>query len=506
MSSTLDDFTTTLGQGYDFLPLIPIGQAKYDDTITDITVGIPVRMLNRHGLIAGATGTGKTKTVQLFVEWCAQAGIPTLVMDMKGDISWLTMSGDATHTKILERYELLGQSYHARGFDAEFMSLTGTNGYQRKTTIIELWPIMLAQMLELNDTQTSALGAIFHYADTEQLPLLDLADLQTLLKYLSDKSVNEIFGQTYGHIAPATLSVILRKTITLEQQWGKTIFGEPSFELSDMIKTTPTGEWLITIMKCEDIQSKPQLFCTAVLGIVGELYNTLPEVGDSDKPKLVMIIDEAHLLFQLASRDLLRQIETMIKLIRSKGVGIYFCTQLPDDIPSPILSQLGSKIQHALRSFTARDRKALKTAVENYPITAYYNTEELITSLWVGEILFTTLNPKGIPTPLAHVFNLTPASRMDTITESELSSFLRGSLLRDKYNTTIDSESAHEILSKRMQQKSNTDKKSPDSTTNILWSVGKKVATSVVKEMGNMVIRNILGQMGIKVRSNKTFF
>lgn len=505
---TLTKFTDTLGQGYNFSPLLPLGQAKYNNTVTDITVGIPLSMLNRHGLIAWATGTGKTKSVQLLVEWCAQAGVPTLVMDMKWDISGLSMHGDNTNTKILERYTLLKKEFYARGFDSEFMSLTGKNWFQRRTTIIELWPLILAQMLELNETQTSALSAIFFFCDKQWLALLDLEDLQSVIKYLGQDEINKKFESDYGMLAPATLSVLLRKTIEFEQQWGQAIFGEPSLDISDIIRTNTKGEGVITIFKLEDIQTKPNLFCAAMLGILSELYNTLPEVGDMDKPKLVMIIDEAHLLFQQASPELLKNLETMIKLIRSKGIGIFFCTQLPDDVPAPILSQLGTKIQHALRAFTEKDRKAMKSAVENYPITEFYQTDELITSLWVGEILFTTLSPKGIPTPLAHVFNFTPSSRMDTISQSELDHFLSSSLFIGKYNTTIDRESASEILAKRLwwkQESSDTDDNSGWQKS--IWSVfGSKIVKNIGKEVGNIALRNILWYLGIKVRSNKSFF
>jgi DNA helicase HerA-like ATPase len=504
----LTNFTTTLSQGYGFSPLLPLGQAKYENIVTDITIGIPLSMLNRHGLIAGATGTWKTKSVQLLVEWCAQAGVPTLVMDMKWDISGLSMPGDETHPKIAERYTLLKKEFHARGFDSEFMSLTGKNWFQRRTTIIELWPLILAQMLELNETQTSVLSAIFFFCDKQWLALLDLEDLQSVIKYLGQDEINQKFESEYGMLAPATLSVLLRKTIELEQQWGQAIFGEPSLDISDIIRTNTKWEGMITIFKLEDIQTRPNLFCAAMLGILSELYATLPEVGDMDKPKLVMIIDEAHLLFQQASSELLQNLETMIKLIRSKGVGLFFCTQLPDDVPASILSQLGTKIQHALRAFTERDRKAMKSAVENYPITEFYKTDELITSLWVGEILFTTLSPKGIPTPLAHVFNLTPSSRMDTITPSELDHFLSSSLLVGKYNTTIDRESASEILAKKLwsQEVSPDTSESPARKENV-WSIlGSKIVTNIWKEVGNIAVRSVLWYLGIKVRSNKTFF
>ena len=504
----LTNFTFTLGQWYNFPSLLPLGQAKYDNKVTDITIGIPLSMLNRHGLIAWATGTGKTKSVQLLVEWCAQAGVPTLVMDMKWDISGLSMSGDDNNSKIIERYTLLQKEFYARAFECEFMSLTGKNWFQRRTTIIELWPLILAQMLELNETQTSALSAIFFFCDKQWLSLLDLEDLQSVIKYLWQDEVNKKFESDYGMLAPATLSVLLRKTIELEQQWWQAIFGEPSLDISDIIRTNTKGEGLITIFKLEDIQTKPNLFCAAMLGILSELYASLPEIGDMDKPKLVMIIDEAHLLFQQASSELLQNLEMMIKLIRSKGVGIFFCTQLPDDVPSSILSQLWTKIQHALRAFTQRDRKAIKSAVENYPITEFYQTDELITSLWVGEVLFTTLDPKGIPTPLAHVFNLTPSSRMDTISQSELDHFLSSSLLVGKYNALIDRESASEILTQRLWSQN----QSPDVAESsgfgeaVWWVLWSKIAKNIGKEVGNIAVRSILWYLGIKVRSNKTFF
>lgn len=502
-----EDFNIQLSQGYNFIPMIEIWQVKYQETITNIQVGIPLSMLNRHGLIAWATGTGKTKTVQLLIEWCSLVGVPTLVMDMKGDISWLAVAGD-TKDFILERYSQLGKEYAPRWFDVEFMSLTGKNWYQRRTTIVELGPLMLAQMLELNETQTSALLAIFLYCDREGLALLDLEDLQSVLKYLSQDKENKNFATEYGLLSPATLSVILRKTITLEQQEGKQLFGEPSLDINDLLTMNSQGEWKITIFKLEDSQNKPNLFCTALLGILAELYTQLPEAGDLKQPKLVMIIDEAHLLFQLASPALQQQIEIMVKLIRSKGIGIFFCTQLPDDIPAAILSQLGTKIQHALRAFTQRDRKALKTAVENYPITEYYQTDELITSLWVGEILFTTLNTKGIPTPLAHVYNYTPRSRMDVLSADELQWFLEKSWLVTYYNQVIDRDSASELLSKKLDNDNTKHWSSTHSSgQTILSKIGKsKIIKDLTKSAGNTVIREVLGYLGIKVRKNKTFF
>ena len=505
--TSVENFNLQLSQGYDFSPLVALWQAKYKEKVTDIQVGIPLSMLNRHGLIAWATGTGKTKTVQLLVEGCSLAGVPTLVMDMKGDVSWLAVAGEAKDF-ILERYSQFGKEYIPHWFDTEFMSLTGKTGYQRRTTIIELGPLMLAQMLELNDTQTSALSAIFLYCDREGLALLDLEDLQSVLKYLSQKEINEDFSAEYGLLSPATLSVILRKTITLEQQEGKVLFWEPSLDIDDLLTTNSQGEWKITIFKLEDSQSKPNLFCTAILWILAELYTQLPEAGDLKQPKLVMIVDEAHLLFQLASPALQQQIETMIKLIRSKGVGIFFCTQLPDDIPAPILSQLGTKIQHALRAFTERDRKAMKTALENYPITEFYTTSELITSLWVWEILFTTLNPKGIPTPLAHVYNYTPRSRMDVLSSDELQWFLEKSSLVTYYNQVIDRDSATEILSKKLDTNDRKSSSWDDSSGPSLLSkiVKSKIVKDLTKSAWNSVVRELLGYLGIKVRKNKTFF
>jgi len=430
-----------------------LGKAKLsDEVVAEAEVKLALSTFNRHGLISGSTGSGKTKTLQILAENLSAQGVPCLLMDIKGDLSGIAKAGDPANLKIQERHGLLGIPYEAKASPVE---LFGLGDEARETplraTVSEFGPLLLSRVLGLSDVQEGVLAVLFKYCDDQGLPLLDLEDLKTALNYLSGAGKTELSAE-YGSIAPATVGALLRKVVALEQEGGGRFFGEPSFEVTDLLRVDAQGRGVLGVLRLVDLQDKPKLFSTFMLSLLAELYENLPEAGDLDRPKLVLFIDEAHLVFKEASRALLDQLETVVKLIRSKGVGIFFCTQLPGDIPMEVLSQLGLKIQHSLRAFTARDRKDIRLVAENYPLTDYYDVEQLITQLGIGEALVTGLNEKGVPTPLLHTYLIAPASRMDVLSEAELSELLRASALNSKYRKSIDRDSAHEILEQKMRQ------------------------------------------------------
>lgn len=424
------------------------------EVIPEVNVSIPLKTINRHGLIAGATGTGKTKTLQAFVEQLSHVGVPSLVMDIKGDLSGIAAQGEE-NDRIKERYAKTQLDYTAQSFPVEFLSLSGEKGVKLRATVTEFGPVLLSKILGLNDTQTSIMAIVFKYCDDKGLPLVDLEDLKKVLQYVTDNPDGKIeLKESYGAISPASLGAILRSIVALEQQGAAQIFGEPSFDVQDLLKTKE-GKGVVSVLRVVDIQNKPALFSTFMLSLFAEIYMTFPEEGDLDKPKLAVFIDEAHLIFKEASKALLDQIETMVKLIRSKGVGIYFITQIPGDVPESVLSQLGLKIQHALRGFTAKDKKEITKAVENYPNTEYYKASELIQALGIGEAFVTALSEKGIPTPLVHTYLISPESRMDVLTNDEINTIVNNSDLVSKYNQEINRESAYEILMKRINDVEN---------------------------------------------------
>lgn len=473
------------------------------EVVREVDVNIPLKTINRHGLIAGATGTGKTKTLQVFVEQLSHAGVPSLVLDIKGDFSGIAMAG-SRNTIIDERYSKTGLTYEPQGFPVELMSISGEAGVKLRATVTEFGPVLLSKILELNDTQSSIMSIIFKYCDDKGLPLIDLEDLKKVLQYVtSDKNGKEELLNGYGSIASSSLGAILRAIVALEQQGGANFFGEPSFDVEDLLKTR-NGKGVINILRVANIQTKPQLFSTFMLSLFAEIYLTFPEEGDSGKPKLALFIDEAHLIFNEASKALLSQIETMVKLIRSKGVGIYFITQIPGDVPENVLAQLGLKIQHALRGFTAKDRKEISKAVENYPITEFYNASNLIQNLGIGEAFTTALDEKGIPTPLVHTYLISPESRMDVLTETEVLQLTQSSSLVKKYEVAINKESAYELLSKRMEnqtaspaEKTKTNspktKEEPSIFEQIMKSSVGKTFTNTLMREGAKVIFGMLG-------------
>jgi len=503
-------FIETMRDGYSFEgESLLMWKAKLAKELVDeAEIKIPLKTLNRHGLIAGATGTGKTKSVQLLCEWLSLAGVPSLVMDIKGDLSGLAKPWDPTNKHIISRHEALQIPYEAMGFPVELMSLSQEHGVPLRATVSEFWPLLLSKILDLNETQTSVMGVIFKYCDDRALGLVDLKDMKAVIQFLMTWGAEEV-EKEYGHIAEATLSTIIRKIVALEQQGADTFFGEPSFEVFDLLRNE-WGKGVVNIVRLVDMQEKPALFSTFMMSLLAELYHTFPEAGDLDKPRLVMVIDEAHLLFKNASKELLSQLETIIKLIRSKGIGIFFCTQLPDDVPPVILSQLWCKIQHALRWFTERDRKAIKTAVENYPVSDFYKTDELIMELWIGEAFITCLNEKWIPTPLAHAYLRAPRSRMDVLTPSEIEALTKTSLLVQKYKNPLDPESAFEKLQKEIKDKIAAEDEKKWEGILGKGTVGKilesKIARNLAKEVGNMLVRWLLGALWLKVDKRRNFF
>lgn len=450
--SKKDGFLAEIEAGYTFEgEHIILGASMYEGEVQEGSfVKVPLKTLNRHGLIAGATGTGKTKSLQVMAENLSLLSIPVLLMDIKGDLSGIAAASDG-HRKIDERHESIGLPWESLGFPVELMSISDQDGVRLRATISEFGPVLISKILGLNDTQEGVLAVVFKFCDDNGLPLLDLKDLKKALLYLTNEGKKDI-EKEYGRISGASTGAIMRKVVELEQQGAETFFGEKSFEVDDLMRLDDSGYGTVNILRLDDIQDRPKLFSTFMLSLLAEIYSSFPEEGDLDAPKLIIFIDEAHLIFENASDALLDQIETMVKLIRSKGVGLYFCTQNPDDVPEEVLSQLGMKIQHALRAFTAKDRKKIKLAAQNFPITDHYDVEEMLTQLGIGEALITVLNEKGIPTPLAATMLRAPRSRMDILSKPEVSDLIAGSRLVGKYNQEIDRESAYELLTDKIAE------------------------------------------------------
>ena len=509
--SDKNTFIASINKGYSFKgESVQIGAAMLNgEVISEAGIFLPLKTMNRHGLIAGATGTGKTKTLQTISEFLSDASVPVLLMDIKGDLSGIAAEG-ALNDKLTDRYQKLRLNYTPCAYPTELLSLTGKDGVRLKATVSEFGPILLSKILGLNDTQGGIVSLIFKYCDDNKLPLLDLKDFTKVIQFVSDEGKAEI-EKLYGKISTTSTGTILRKVIELQQQGADIFFGERSFEVDDLMRISNDGRGMINVLRVTDIQDKPKLFSTFMLQLLAELYASCAEEGDLDKPKLVLFIDEAHLIFQEASAELLQQIETIIKLIRSKGVGIFFCTQNPMDVPAAVLGQLGLKIQHSLRAFTAADRKVIKQTADNYPETEWYKTEDLITQLGIGEALITMLNEKGIPTPLAHVMLCSPRSRMDILTDAEIVAINGKSKLVNKYNETIDSNSAYEILTAKLEEaaeKAATEKPAAKKTTREETSTLEKVVNhTVVKSMartaGNTIVRSLLGALGLGGRTSR---
>jgi len=447
--SKSEEFKQHIDLGYTFKgDSIILGTGILDsEPIQSAQIKVPLKTFNRHGLIAGATGTGKTKTLQVIAEQLSLNGVPSVLMDLKGDLSGMAQAG-SLNSHIEKRSSLIGVDYQPTGLPVELMSISNEKGVKLKATVSEFGPVLISQILELNDTQRGVIALVFRYCDTHHLPLLDLRDLKKVLQYVINEGKAEI-AKEFGAVSSATVNTIMRKIIELEQQGAENFFGELSFEVDDFVRTVD-GKGVVSIIRLTDIQNRPKLFSTFMLSLLSEIYETFPEQGDSDKPKLCLFIDEAHLVFSNASKDLIDKIEAIVKLIRSKGVGVFFCTQTPTDVPDNVLGQLGLKIQHSLRAFTAKDRKAITKTAENYPLSTFYKTSDVLTSMGIGEALVTVLNEKGIPTPLAHTLLRAPVSRMDILTNEEIDQLVSKSSMVSKYNRSIDRKSAFEILDQKI--------------------------------------------------------
>lgn len=511
-----DNFIQQIIQGYGASNALSLGAAILDGTpIKEAQVKIPLKTLNRHGLIAGATGTGKTVTLQIIAESMCAAGIPVLMMDLKGDLSGIATVG-TINQKIEERHQLIGLPYLPKATTAELMTISGKEGVKLRATVSEFGPVLFSKILDLNETQSGIVAMLFKYADDKGLLLLDLKDFKALLKFATEDGKAEL-QKEYGNISTASIGTILRKIVELESQGAEHFFGEKSFDVEDLLKKDANGSGIASIIRLTDIQDKPKLFSTFMLSLLAEIYATFPEAGDLEKPKLCVFIDEAHLIFNEASKALLDQIESIIKLIRSKGVGIYFITQNPYDVPDAVLAQLGLKVQHALRAFTEKDRKAIKKTAENYPISEFYKTDELLTSLGIGQALISALNEKGIPTPLAAVHLKAPASRIGVLTQDEISSIKAKSQLVSKYNSIVDRESAYELLNKRLEDKADAaasseeeepkSKKTPKQEKSIIQKASEN---TMVRQVGRTVFkelaRGLLGALGIGGKKKSSWF
>ena len=516
--SNKEKFIQDIEAGYTFKGnSIILGGAMLDgECQTNSLVKLPLGMMNRHGLIAGATGAGKTKTLQIIAEQLSANSVPVLLMDIKGDLSGVAVPSGG-HAKIDERHAKIGIPFTAGSSPVEFLTLSDEKGARLRATVTEFGPVLFSKILDLSDTQSGIVAVAFKYCDDAGLPLLDLKDFKKTLQYMTGEGKKEVEDE-YGRMSTASVGTILRKIVELEQQGADIFFGERSFDTDDLIRLDENGKGMISILRLTDIQDKPKLFSTFMLQLLAEVYSTFPEEGDLEQPKLVIFIDEAHLVFNEASDALMDQIEAIVKLIRSKGVGLFFVTQNPADVPDAVLGQLGMKIQHSLRAFTAKDRKAIKLAAQNYPDSDYYDVQELITQLGIGEALVTVLNEKGIPTPLAHTLLRAPQSRMDVLTSGEIDDILGKSDIIKKYNEVIDRESAYEVLKGKIdtaQEEENQaelkkeQEKAKKATTKTRSrraekSTIEKVANSSVgKTVVREITRGLLGALGIKTTRSR---
>ena len=444
-------FRDEMKQGYALTePSLIIGSPMLGGELAnDARVQVGLSMMNRHGLIAGATGTGKTKTLQLLAGELSNAGVPVFVADIKGDVTGIAAPGDATNPKVVERAQSLEWPFTPSGHPVELLSLSGKLGAQVRATVHSFGPLLLGKVLDLNETQTSILSLVFKYCDDNDLPLLDLPDLATTLKFLASEDGKPILAE-YGGMSSASVGVLLRSLVVLEQEGADVFFGEPEFQVADLLRTTAEGLGIVSVLELRDVMDQPRLFSTFMLWMLAQLYETLPEVGDLGKPKLCFFFDEAHLLFDDASEALLEQVERTARLIRSKDVGVYFVTQAPTDVPSSVLAQLGNRVQHALRAFTPDDADALRKTARTFPVTSRYDVEKTITSLGIGEALVTVLSPRGVPTPLAATRVLPPDSLMAPLPEADIEARIAASPFSTKYGQTVDRESAHEMITGRL--------------------------------------------------------
>jgi uncharacterized protein len=465
-------------------------------------IRIPLSTVNRHGLVAGATGTGKTKTLQLIAEQLSAAGVPVLMADVKGDLSGLSRPGQSSD-KITARAKDTGETWEPSGFPVDFLSL-GTKGIgvPVRATIASFGPILLSKVLGLNATQESTLGLIFHWAEQQNYELLDLKDLREVISFLtSDQGKPEL--KSLGGVSATTAGVILRALVNLEAEGADTFFGEPELKPKDLLRFDDKGHGVISLLELGDQAARPVLFSTFLMWLLSDLFKSLPEIGDVDKPKLVFVFDEAHLLFTEASKAFLEQVEQTVKLIRSRGVGVFFCTQLPTDVPNEVLSQLGARIQHALRAFTPDDQKALTKTVRTYPKTDVYDLASALTSLGIGEAVVSVLSERGAPTPVAWTRLRSPRSLMAAIGDDAIRAAANSSPLQATYGQTVDRESAYEKLQARKAQTASADqpakggsKSAPAPAKKPGWFkrfVNSRGFQTFLRALGTELVRSMLG-------------
>ncbi|HEU6444504.1 MAG TPA: helicase HerA-like domain-containing protein [Gaiellaceae bacterium] len=445
------EFGKTIADAYEFDgESLDLGRGVHEGKVVgEAAVRLPLATSNRHGLIAGATGTGKTRTLQLIAEQLSAAGVPVVAADMKGDLSGIAQPGEPGGTAEKRAAEL-GQDWQPQGFPTEFLSIGGIGpGVPVRATVSDFGPLLLGKVLEANETQEQSLSLVFRYADEKGLPILDLADLRALLTFFdSDDGKKEL--RAIGGVSSATIGVLLRSLAQLEDGGGTEFFGEPQLDIADLLRVAPDGRGIISCLELPAVQDKPKLFSTVLMWLLAELFEQLPEVGDVPKPKLAFFFDEAHLLFADATDAFLDSVVQTVRLIRSKGVGVFFITQTPKDIPADVLAQLGNRVQHALRAFTPQDAKALKASVSTYPTSEFYDLEELLTQLGTGEAAVTILSEKGVPTPVVHTRLRGPLARMAPA--DDVDGAAKASPLFAKYGTRTDRESAHELLAARMER------------------------------------------------------
>jgi DNA helicase HerA-like ATPase len=483
--------------------VLPLGAPVHEGQChPEPLIGVPLAMMNRHGLVAGATGTGKTKTLQLMAEGLSAAGVPVFVADIKGDVAGLAAPG-SPGPRVDSRARETGVAWRPAGFPIEVLSLSGKLGAQLRATVSSFGPVALGKVMGLNDTQAGVLALVFKYCDDRRLPLLDFKDLRAVLTHLADAGAE--VQRDYGGVSKASVGVLLREMVQLEQQGAGALFGEPEFEVDDLLERAPDGRGRISVLELSDVQDRPALFSTFMMWLLAELYQQLPEVGDADKPKLVFFFDEAHLLFKDAGKAFLEQVEQVVRLVRSKGVGIFFVTQSPKDVPAAILGQLGNRIQHALRAFTPDDEKALRAAARTFPKTPFYDVQETLTTLGIGEALVTVLGDNGVPSPPFVARVAPPASRMGPLTSDEMAPLLRTEQVQ-RYAAAVDRESAYEILGQRLERDGASDDARPEAPaprapkaaptarrTESAWN--EALRSPVARTIATQVTRGLMGAL-----------
>lgn len=470
-----------------------------------IGVALRLGMANRHGLITGATGTGKTVSLQVLTEGFSRAGVPVFLADVKGDLSGLAQAG-SENDKIRHRVELLKLAdYQNRAYPVVFWDLYGKQGHPIRTTMSDMGPLLLASLLDLNETQTGVMYAAFRIADDEGLLLLDMKDLRSLLSWMAEN--NKELKKEYGSLSGASIASIQRRLLALEEQDAEQFFGEPEVELASLMQTDFSGNGVVSVLDATTLMAQPRLYAIFLLWLISELFEQLPEVGDPDKPKCVFFFDEAHLLFDDAPKSLLEKIEQVVRLIRSKGVGIYFVTQNPLDVPESVLGQLGNRVQHALRAFTPKDKKAVKAAAQTFRPNENLDTEQVITELGVGEALVSVLDEKGRPTPVERVLVCPPESRIGPLTDAERAEHLSRSPMRGRYDTALDRESAYEVLKVRAEQAAVAEAENAEQVKktaqkpvgrprqSVIEAMTKSAARTIGSTIGRQIVRGLLGTL-----------